>query len=181
MRRAPGATRDRKRIGRGNASGHGTTAGRGQKGAGSRSGKQPHAGFEGGQYPLYRRLARKRGFINPFRVEYEPVNVGELATFAANAVVTPETLLSAGLVKHPRMPVKVLATGELDRALTVRAHKFSDAARQKIEAAGGRIEALDGDGEPVVGRRKKSRGGQNGAGQISVEAVSGNGDSDPAK
>ena len=179
LRPAPGATRERKRVGRGNAAGKGTTAGRGQKGAGSRSGKQPHAGFEGGQYPLYRRLARKRGFINRFRVEYEPVNVGELAKFDANTVVTPEALLSAGLVKRSNMPVKVLATGELDRALTVRAHKFSDAARQKIEAAGGRIEALDGEGEPAVGRPK--RNGRDGNAGNQAEAVSGNGDSDPAE
>lgn len=147
LRPAPGATRKRKRVGRGNASGTGTTAGKGTKGQLARSGKSAHVGFEGGQFPLYRRLARKRGFINPFRVEYEPVNVGELARFEANAVVTPETLVSAGLVKHPRKPVKVLASGELDRALTVRAHRFSAAARQKIEAAGGRVEEMRGNGD----------------------------------
>lgn len=144
LKPAPGSTKQRKRIGRGNASGHGTTAGRGQKGQFSRSGKPNHPGFEGGQFPLYRRLARKRGFINPFRVEYEPVNVGELAALAANSTVTPESLVAAGLVKRPERPVKILATGELSVALTVRAHKFSAAAKQKIEAAGGRVEELDG-------------------------------------
>jgi len=147
LKPAPGAVRGRKRIGRGNAGGQGTTAGRGTKGQNSRSGKPNHPGFEGGQSPLYRRLARQRGFINPFRVEYEPVNVGALARFDANAVVTPASLRTAGLVKHPRMPVKVLATGDLDKALTVRAHRFSAAARQKIEAAGGRVEELNGNAD----------------------------------
>jgi len=152
LKPAPGASRERKRVGRGNASGQGTTAGKGQKGQMTRSGKKhPWRGFEGGQLPLFRRLARKRGFVNPTRVEYEPVNVGDLAAFDANTEITPEFLLTAGLLKHPNKPVKVLATGELDRALTVRAHRFSAAARQKIEAAGGRVEELggntDNDGE----------------------------------
>ena len=146
LKPAPGATHKRKRVGRGNASGKGTTAGKGTKGQKSRSGKPNHPGFEGGQFPLYRRLARKRGFINRFRTEYEAVNVGELAAFDANSEVTPELLVARGIVKHPRLPVKVLADGDLDRALTVRAHKFSAAARQKIEAAGGRVEELGGNG-----------------------------------
>lgn len=147
LRPAAGSTRPRKRIGRGNASGTGTTAGRGQKGQNSRSGKPNHPGFEGGQYPLYRRLARKRGFVNHFRVEYQPVNVGELAGFAAGSTVTPAMLTAAGLVKRPSRPVKVLATGELTAALTVQAHKFSAAAKAKIEAAGGRAEELGGNGD----------------------------------
>jgi large subunit ribosomal protein L15 len=162
LKPAAGAVRERKRVGRGNASGKGTTAGKGTKGQQSRSGKkQPYRGFEGGQARLYRKLARKRGFINQFRVEYEPINVGDLARFDAQAVVTPDELAGAGLIKHhPRLPVKVLAGGELDKALTVRAHKFSSAAKEKIEAAGGRIEALDG-AEAVVGRKRT--GGANGA------------------
>lgn len=178
LRPAAGATRERKRIGRGNASGKGTTAGKGTKGQQSRSGPNPYAGFEGGQFPLHRRLAKKRGFNNKFRVEYEPVNVGDLARFDANAVVTPETLLGAGLTKHPRMHVKVLAGGDLDHALTVRAHKFSAAAKEKIEAAGGRIESLDG-AEAAVGRRRK--GGASSAQDTDgaeAEAVSGDTDSD---
>ena len=179
LRPAPGATRPRKRVGRGNASGQGTTAGRGTKGAKSRSGKGTGAGFEGGQFPLYRRMARKRGFINQFRVEYEPVNLGDLAAFDANTVVTPELLAGAGITKqHPRLPVKVLATGELDRALTVRAHKFSAAAIEKIQAAGGRAESLEG-GEAAVGRKRPSRvtagAGADGA---EVEASGGNTDGD---
>jgi large subunit ribosomal protein L15 len=147
LKPAPGAKRERKRVGRGNASGQGTTAGKGQKGQMTRSGKKhPWRGFEGGQLPLFRRLARKRGFVNPTRVEYEPVNVGDLARFDANAIITPESLVAAGLLKHhPKLPVKVLASGELDRALTVRAHRFSAAAKQKIEAAGGTAEALGGN------------------------------------
>lgn len=161
LKPAAGATRERKRVGRGNASGKGTTAGKGTKGQQSRSGKkQPYRGFEGGQARLYRKLARKRGFINPFRVEYEPVSAGDLARFDAKAVVTPDELAAAGLIKHhPRLPVKVLAGGELDKALTVRAHKFSAAAKEQIEAAGGRIEALDGN-EAAVGQTRK--GGANG-------------------
>ena len=157
LKPAAGAVRERKRVGRGNASGKGTTAGKGTKGQQSRSGKkQPYRGFEGGQARLYRKLARKRGFINPFRVEYEPVSAGDLARFDAKAVVTPDELAGAGLIKHhPRLPVKVLAGGELDKALTVRAHKFSAAAKEQIEAAGGRIEALDGN-EPAVGRKRAS-------------------------
>lgn len=151
LKPAPGSTKERKRVGRGNASGQGTTAGKGQKGQKSRSGKPNHVGFEGGQFPLYRRMARKRGFVNRLRTEYEPVNVGELAAFSGDAPVTPELMLAAGLVKRPTMPVKILATGEVTAALTVRAHKFSAAARQKIEAAGGRVEELggntDNDGE----------------------------------
>jgi len=172
LKPAPGATHKRKRIGRGNASGHGTTAGRGQKGQKSRSGKPNHPGFEGGQFPLYRRLARKRGFINQFRVEYEPVNISQLASFDAGATVTPEMLATAGLVKHhPRLPVKVLAVGSLDKALTVRAHKFSAAAKQKIEAAGGRIEALDGAEAAVGDRTRWKRAAE------PAEAASGNEDS----
>ncbi len=174
LKPAPGATRERKRIGRGNASGQGTTAGKGTKGQQSRSGKkQPYRGFEGGQARLYRKLARKRGFINQFRVEYEPVNLSDLAKFDANTVVTPEALATAGVVKHhPRLPVKVLATGDLTKALTVRAHKFSAAAKEKIEAAGGRVESLDG-AEAAVGRRKVSGA----ANDAQAEAVSGDEDS----
>ena len=177
LRPAPGATRPRKRVGRGNASGQGTTAGRGTKGQKSRSGKGNGAGFEGGQFPLYRRMARKRGFINRFRAEYEPVNLSDLAAFEANTVVTPELLAGAGITKqHPRLPVKVLAMGELDRALTVRAHKFSSAAAAKIQAAGGRAESLEG-GEAAVGRKRPSRVAVGAdADSAEAEATSGNTD-----
>jgi large subunit ribosomal protein L15 len=170
LRPAAGATHKRKRVGRGNASGKGTTAGRGTKGQQSRSGKGMHPGFEGGQFPLYRRLAKKRGFTNRFRVEYEPVNVGDLVRFEANATVTPEMLVGAGVVKHSNMPVKVLAGGELDRALTVRAHKFSAAAAAKIEAAGGRVESLEG-AEAAIGHRRT--GGRTVATTAAAEDVAG--------
>ncbi len=136
-----GATRNRKRVGRGPGSGQGKTAGRGSKGAQSRSGFKRKRGFEGGQMPLHRRLP-KRGFKNPFRVEYAVVNLDDLsAHFAAGAVVTPEALCEAGLVTASR-PVKVLARGSLAAALTVKAHKFSAKAAEAIAASGGTAETL---------------------------------------
>ena len=136
-----GATRNRKRVGRGPGSGSGKTAGRGSKGAQSRSGFKRKRGFEGGQMPLHRRLP-KRGFKNPFRVEYAVVNLDDLAAhFAAGAVVTPEALCEAGLVTASK-PVKVLARGSLDAALTVKAHRFSARAAELIAASGGSAETL---------------------------------------
>ncbi|HWO93904.1 MAG TPA: 50S ribosomal protein L15 [Dehalococcoidia bacterium] len=140
-----GARHARKRIGRGNASGQGTYSGKGIKGQKARSGNDLRVGFEGGQLPLVQRLGRKRGFTNIFRVEYQPVNVGRLAAYAAKTdatEVTPEALRSAGIVKHLRQPVKVLGAGDIDRALTVRAHAVSAEARRKIEAAGGSVEEV---------------------------------------
>jgi len=136
-----GATHAKKRVGRGQGSGNGHTAGRGHKGAKSRSGFKFKRGFEGGQMPLHRRLP-KRGFHNPFRVEYDVVNVDTLvARFDAGAVITPESLVEAGLVTG-NSPVKVLARGDVSKALTIRAHKFSGKAAEKIAAAGGQAEAL---------------------------------------
>jgi len=137
---APGSRRSRKRVGRGPGSGTGKTAGRGHKGQKSRSGYRKRAGFEGGQMPLVRRVP-KRGFTNVFRIEYEVVNVGRLDGLEGE--VTPEGLAAAGLVKAGR-PVKILADGELTTALKVSAHKFSRAAREKIEAAGGSCEVIEG-------------------------------------
>jgi large subunit ribosomal protein L15 len=136
----PGSTKNRKRVGRGPGSGTGKTAGRGQKGQKARTGhsKNP-ARFEGGQMPLHRRLP-KRGFHNPFRVEYQVVNVGQLGEIEGE--VTPESLRGHGLIGSLRRPVKVLGDGELGAALTVRAHAFSATARQKIEAAGGSVHEL---------------------------------------
>lgn len=142
LRPPRGAKRERKRVGRGNASGHGTYAGKGIKGAKARSGPGPFPGFEGGQLQLVRRMARKRGFKKPFKVRYEEVKVGDLARFAAGSEVGPEALVAAGLVKRPERPIVVLAGGLLDRALTVRAHRFTGGARQRIEAAGGRVEVI---------------------------------------
>ena len=136
-----GANRNRKRVGRGPGSGLGKTAGRGSKGAQSRSGYKQKRGFEGGQMPLHRRLP-KRGFHNPFRVEYAVVNLDDLsARFAAGAVVTPDVLRAARLVTT-KQPIKVLARGEIAVALTVKAHKFSGKAAEKIAAAGGSAETL---------------------------------------
>jgi large subunit ribosomal protein L15 len=136
-----GARHAKKRVGRGQGSGAGKTAGRGHKGAKSRSGFKFKRGFEGGQMPLHRRVP-KRGFHNPFRVAYEVVNLDTLGLrFDAGTVVTPDLLRERGLVSGAG-PVKVLARGELSKALTVKAHKFSGKAAEKIAAAGGATEAL---------------------------------------
>ena len=137
-----GAKHAKKRIGRGQGSGSGKTASRGHKGAKSRSGFHYKRGFEGGQMPLHRRVP-KRGFHNPFRVEYAVVNLDSLArVFDAGTVVTPELLREHGFVKGPARPVKILARGEVGKALTVRAHRFSGKAAEKIAAAGGTAETL---------------------------------------
>jgi large subunit ribosomal protein L15 len=138
---APGARHAAKRVGRGNGSGHGTYSGRGCKGQKARAGNNKvRPGFEGGQLPLIKRLPRKRGFTNIFRTEYCTVNAGALNVFDSGSEVTPETMLAAGIIKSLKMPVKVLGEGEIDRPLTVKAHKFSASAKAKIEAAGGAIE-----------------------------------------
>jgi large subunit ribosomal protein L15 len=137
---ASGATHYRKRVGRGPGSGHGKTSGRGHKGQGSRSGYRHQRGFEGGQMPLHRRVP-KRGFTNIFRVEYDIVNLSDLDRFDAGAAVTPDILASARLTRKSR-PVKILGDGDLKKALTVSAHKFSASAKARIEAAGGRCEVL---------------------------------------
>jgi len=134
---APGAKKNRKRVGRGNGSGHGTYSGRGCKGQKSRSGGRTTRGFEGGQLPLIRRLPRKRGFFNIFRTEYSVVNLDKLNVFEAGSEVTPEKLVAAGLVKSLRYPIKILAVGDIAHPLVVKADRFSAAAKAKIEAAGG--------------------------------------------
>ena len=141
LRPAAGATHSRKRVGRGPGSGHGKTAGRGNKGQKSRSGYRHQRGFEGGQMPLHRRVP-KRGFTNIFRVEYDVVNLGALDVFEAGDTITPEKLAERRLARG-RRPVKILGDGELKKALTVSAHKFSASARSRIEAAGGTCEVLD--------------------------------------
>ena len=139
---AAGAHRDRTRAGRGISAGRGKTAGRGTKGQNSRSGggKQPY--FEGGQLPLVRRLPHLGGFTNIWRVEFFEVNVERLNLFPAGAEITPEVLVMAGVIKSDRQPVKILGEGELDRALSVKAQKFSASAKAKILAAGGSIEEI---------------------------------------
>jgi len=136
---APGAKKNRKRVGRGNGSRHGTYSGRGCKGQKSRSGGTRTRGFEGGQLPIIRRLPRKRGFTNIFRMEYSVVNLDQLNSFQSGSKVTPQKLIASGLVKSLKYPVKVLAMGEIAHPLTVTADRFSAAARAKIEAAGGTV------------------------------------------
>jgi len=138
----PSSKKKRKRVGRGNGSGNGTYAGRGLNGQKSRSGNKMRPGFEGGQLPLIKRLPRKRGFVNIFRKEYSIVNVAKLNTFAEGSEITPEKLHAAGLVKTLKHPVKILANGEVGHAVTVKANKFSMAAKAKIEAAGGKVEEV---------------------------------------
>jgi large subunit ribosomal protein L15 len=143
----PGSVHKKKRVGRGNASGHGTYSGRGIKGQQSRSGPDLRIGFEGGQIPLVRALSRKRGFTNRFRIEYEVINVSQLATLPAGEPIDPESLRAKGIVKSNRMPVKILGEGDIAVALTVHADKFSASARAKIEAAGGKVVVI---GAPEV-------------------------------
>jgi large subunit ribosomal protein L15 len=139
LKPAPGSRRPKRRVGRGIGGKGGKTAGRGSKGQGARD--TVPAGFEGGQTPLHRRTPKAKGFKNPFRIEYHVVNLSTLAAFDASAEISPETLRARGLVAKQGL-VKVLARGELTKPLTVRAHAFSAAAVQAIEAAGGTAEVL---------------------------------------
>jgi large subunit ribosomal protein L15 len=148
---AKGATKTRKRVGRGPASGTGKTSGRGQKGQNSRSGGGVRPGFEGGQMPLYMRVSKLRGSnkkmsmpMGPFRTHTLPVNVGQLAAFDAGTEVTPELLKQSGVLKHLKHPVKILGNGDLSVKLTVVCHAVSESARAKIEAAGGSVQLIEG-------------------------------------
>jgi len=142
LRPAAGSTRNRKRVGRGPGSGNGKTAGRGHKGFWSRSGSSMNPGFEGGQMPLHRRVP-KRGFTNIFHKEYSVVNLDQLeARFEKDATVDPQALTASRLVRRKKDSIKILGRGELTKALQVKAHRVSAAARKKIEAAGGKIELL---------------------------------------
>ena len=131
---------NRKQVGRGDGSGHGTYSGRGCKGQKSRSGGTKGRGFEGGQLPLILRLPRKRGFTNIFKIKYDIVNVGELAVFPEATEVDIEKLYQAGLVRSSKRVVKILSDGEIHHSLVVKATKFSRAAEEKILAAGGKVE-----------------------------------------
>ncbi|HCX61145.1 MULTISPECIES: 50S ribosomal protein L15 [Sedimentibacter] len=137
----PGSTKNRKRLGRGTATGQGKTAGRGMNGQKSRSGGGVRPGFEGGQMPLYRRLP-KRGFTNIFGTQFAEINVEVLNKFEDGAEITPELLKSEGILKKQLDGVKILGNGELAKKLTVKAHKFSKSAVEKIEAAGGKAEVI---------------------------------------
>ena len=144
LKPAKGSVRNRKRVGRGPGSGLGKTAGRGEKGQKSRSGFARKPGFEGGQMPLHRRLP-KRGFTNAdFRKEYATVNLGRLEVFEAGTIVTPELLVKHGIVKRLGDGLKVLADGQLTKALTVHAHRFSGKAQERIATLGGKAELIQG-------------------------------------
>ena len=141
LKPAPGSRKARKRVGRGPGSGTGKTAGRGHNGQKSRSGYSRMRGFEGGQMPLHRRLP-KRGFTNIFRTVCRTVNIDRLNGFAAGSVIDPDALQDAGLLKKGSNQIKILGNGDLNVALTIRAHRFTGAAAKKIEAAGGKAELI---------------------------------------
>jgi large subunit ribosomal protein L15 len=139
LKPSQGSRKKKKRVGRGPGSGSGKTAGKGHKGQKARSGGVKGPGFEGGQMPLQRRLP-KRGFTNIFRKEYAVVNLRDLA--AMSGTITPETMREQGLVKNPKDGIKILGVGDLKSGITVRAHKFSKSAMDKIQAAGGKAEVI---------------------------------------
>ncbi|NLD20163.1 MAG: 50S ribosomal protein L15 [Clostridiales bacterium] len=141
LKAVPGATRAPKRKGRGTATGQGKTAGRGMNGQKSRSGGGVRLGFEGGQMPLYRRIP-KRGFTNIWGTEYTVLNVEDLNNFDAGTVVTPELIQEVGMAKQVKDGIKILGNGTLEKNLTVKAHKFSKTAIEKIESAGGKAEVI---------------------------------------
>jgi len=143
LKPADGSNKKRKRVGRGDGSGHGKTSCRGHKGQGSRTGGGTRPGFEGGQMPLQRRIP-KRGFHNPFKVAVSVINLDQLETFDVGSEVTPELLLQQGLVRGKNRRVKILGDGALSKALTVKAHGFSAKAKEKIEAVGGKTEVVAG-------------------------------------
>lgn len=140
----PGAKKDRKRKGHGHGAGQGKTAGRGTKGQGARGGEGGNLYRQGGNLPFYRRLPfiRGEGFTPPNQVEYEEINLEKLASFAADAEITPETLVEADLLRSTKKPVVIMGRGEISVPLTVRVHRITKGARAKIEAAGGRVELL---------------------------------------
>ena len=137
-----GARKRRKRVGRGDAAGQGSTAGRGMKGQKSRSGRGPRVGFEGGQLPIIKGLPMKRGFHNPFKTYYSLVSLDQLNTFEDGARVTPEDLLQRQILRNLKRPVKIVGNGDLTKAVTVAAHRFTRSARERIEAVNGRVEEL---------------------------------------
>ena len=141
LRAASGSTKNRKRKGRGVAAGQGKTSGRGMNGQNSRSGKGTRLGFEGGQMPLYRRIP-KRGFTNIWKTEYNILNVDDFNRFDEGSVVTPESLKEIGMIKQMKDGIKVLGSGTIEKNITVKAHKFSKTAIEKIESQGGKAEVI---------------------------------------
>jgi large subunit ribosomal protein L15 len=151
LKPAPGSTKKRKRVGRGDGSGHGKTSCRGHKGQGARSGGGTRPGFEGGQMPLVRRVP-KRGFHNQFRQSTAVVNLGQLEIFDSGSEVTPEILLERRLIRRRGEPVKILAEGSLTKPLTVKAHAFSSKAKEKIESLGGKAELIASSKPEAAGK-----------------------------
>ncbi len=141
LKPAKGSRRGRKRVGRGISAGQGKTAGRGTKGQLARSKVRP--GFEGGQNPIFKRMPFRRGFTNIFKTRYEVVNIKQLERLDTTDPITPELLVERGVTRGIEFPVKVLGEGEISKAVTVRAHKFSQSAREKIESAGGTVEVIE--------------------------------------
>lgn len=141
----PGSKKNRKRVGRGISAGQGKTAGRGTKGAGSRSGEEGHLYRQGGNLPFFRRLPfmRGEGFTPPYQVTFNEVNLDQLTAFTAGMLVSPESLTGQRLLRDPRLPVAILGRGDLKVALKVRAHRVSAGAKSKIEAAGGSVELIE--------------------------------------
>lgn len=137
-----GAKHKSKRVGRGDGSGHGTYSGRGLKGQKSRSSGGVRLGFEGGQLPLIKKLPKRRGFTNIFKVEYNIVNVGKLSVFPPGSEITPKELFQAGLIKSLKLPTKILGDGDIHHPLSVSANKFSAAAEKKISAVGGGLQKI---------------------------------------
>jgi large subunit ribosomal protein L15 len=143
LRSPDGAFRPKKRVGRGHGSGHVKTSGRGSKGQNSRAGGGVRPGFEGGQNPIYRRMPYKRGFTNNFRTDYQILNLGDFEKYGISGTVTPDSLHERGVIDDPKKLVKILGNGEVTTAVHVRAHKFSESAKAKIEAAGGTAEVIE--------------------------------------
>jgi large subunit ribosomal protein L15 len=144
LKPAKGSTHKRHRVGRGKAAGQGTYAGRGIKGQGARGRRGKRAYFEGGQLPLVRRLPFKRGFNNPFRIDYQEINVGDLSEiFEAGAAVTPETLVEVGYLRTVEEPFVILGNGEIDKKLSVQAYRISKSALEKLEKVGGSFQKLE--------------------------------------
>lgn len=177
----PGAKHAKKRVGRGNSAGQGTFSGRGLKGQKARAGNKPRRFFEGGQTRLFKKLPFRRGFRNPFRVEYQPVNLDDLDRFDDGADVTPESLKEMGVLRSIRQPVKILAAGELTKKLNVTAHRFSLSAKEKIEAAGGTVVELserkqkkERESKPVMTLEEAE------AAEAAAEEPAGTGEQEPA-
>ncbi len=156
LRPNPGARQEPKRLGRGHGSGKGKTAGRGTKGQGSRSGRGPRVGFEGGQLPIQQALPYKRGFTNIYKTQWEVVNLIQLEELAEEGPITPEVLHARGAIRGLEFPIKVLGDGELSRPVSVSAHAFSASARERIEATGGTVQTLERT-DRWTGARPRSR------------------------